>query len=176
MSTFFFVCPRSSNPPARRAREPGLPASLKPTQSADELHRHAMDCPAPTRESMDPWPPAPQPAAMPARRSDLPAVVLPLLTRSSGLLNLLFQDGTVDLELASSVVALDPGLAFGTLQLANRDRVGKSNPIWLFPLAVVAAGRDLMLQLVNQAPRIESGARPPQSTVPATAMPCLRPR
>jgi hypothetical protein len=74
------------------------------------------------------------------------------------LLKLLFQDGAIDLELASSVVALDPGLAFGTLQLANRDRVGEGNPIWQLPLAVVAAGRDLTLQLVSQAPRLELSA------------------
>ncbi|MGB8885553.1 MAG: HDOD domain-containing protein [Candidatus Korobacteraceae bacterium] len=118
----------------------------------------AMDCPAQTRELDGPLAACSAPAGCGACSdgSNLASLVLPLLTRSSGLLNLLFQDGTVDLELASSVVALDPGLAFGTLQLANRDRVGKSNPIWLFPLAVVAAGRDLMLQLVNQAPRIES--------------------
>jgi hypothetical protein len=76
------------------------------------------------------------------------------------LLGLLFQDGTVDLELASSVVALDPGLAFGTLQLANRDRAGESNPVWQFPLAVVAAGRDLMLQLASRVPRMESSLSP----------------
>ncbi len=93
--------------------------------------------------------------------SALPAVVLPLLARSAGMLRLLFQDGTVDLELASSVVGLDPGLAFGTLQLANRDRIGDSNPVWLFPLAVVAAGRDPMLRLVSGAPRIEPGYRTP---------------
>jgi hypothetical protein len=86
--------------------------------------------------------------------------MLPLLNRSARLLGLLFQDGTVDLELASSVVALDPGLAFATLQLANRDRGSQSHPIWLFPLAVVAAGRDLMLHLASRAPRIASWAAP----------------
>jgi hypothetical protein len=96
----------------------------------------------------------------PGDGSALPAVALPLLARSASLLNLLFQDGTVDLELASSVVGLDPGLAFGTLQLANRDRVGDSNPVWAFPLAVVAAGRDPMLRLVRGAPRIEPGSAP----------------
>ena len=58
----------------------------------------------------------------------LPAVLLPLRTHSASLLTLLFQDGAVDLELANSVVALDPGLAFATLQLANRDRCGENSP------------------------------------------------
>src|ERR1035441_7969629 len=53
--------------------------------------------------------------------SVLPLLCLPILTRSASLLNLLLQDGAVDLELTSSVVALDPGLAFTTLQLANRE-------------------------------------------------------
>ena len=39
---------------------------------------------------------------------DLPILGLPILTRSAALLTLLLQDGTVDLELTSSVVALDP--------------------------------------------------------------------
>ena len=72
------------------------------------------------------------------------------------MLNLLLQDGTVDLELTSSVVALDPGLAFTTLQLANRERRGEDELIWQFPLAVVACGQLRLLQAVNQAPKIES--------------------
>lgn len=124
---------------------------------ADEDHRRQMDSPVSTRE-LPPTVPPPSPAMgcdSPVDGSGLPAVVLPVLTRSACLLNLLFQDGTVDLELASSVVSLDPGLAFASLQLANRERAGDSNPIWLFPLAVVAAGRDILLQLVSRAPRLE---------------------
>src|ERR1035438_3192530 len=63
------------------------------------------------------------------------AVDLELTARSASLLNLLLQDGAVDLELTSSVVALDPGLAFTTLQLANRERREEDELIWQFPLA-----------------------------------------
>jgi HDOD domain-containing protein len=86
----------------------------------------------------------------------VPLLCLPILTRSASLLNLLLQDGTVDLELTSSVVALDPGLAFTTLQLANRERRDEEEAIWQFPLAVVAGGQHRLLQAVNQAPKIES--------------------
>ena len=88
--------------------------------------------------------------------SGLPLLCLPILTRSASLLNLLLQDGAVDLELTSSVVALDPGLAFTTLQLANRERREEDELIWQFPLAVVAGGQHRLLQAVNQAPKIES--------------------
>lgn len=81
---------------------------------------------------------------------------LPILTRSALLINLLLQDGTVDLELVSSVVALDPGLAFTTLQLGNRDRRDQEEVIWQFPLAVVASGQQRLMQAVDQAPKIES--------------------
>ena len=86
----------------------------------------------------------------------LPAYVLPLLTRSASLLTLLLQDGAVDLELTSSVVAMDPGLAFGVLQLANHDGAGESDPVWQFPMAVVSAGREAMLRLAGRAARVES--------------------
>ena len=86
----------------------------------------------------------------------LPLLCLPVLTRSASVLNLLLQDGMVDLELTSSVVALDPGLAFTTLQLANRERRDGDALIWQFPLAVVAGGQRSLLQAVNQAPTIES--------------------
>jgi hypothetical protein len=86
---------------------------------------------------------------------DLPILWLPILTRSAALLTLLLQDGTVDLELTSSVVALDPGLAFGTLQVANLERNGEGE-IWQFPLAVVAAGCDRLLKMVNCAFKVES--------------------
>ncbi len=86
---------------------------------------------------------------------DLPILGLPVLTRSAALLTLLLQDGTVDLELTNSVVALDPGLAFGTLQVANLERNGEGE-IWQLPLAVVAAGCDRLLAMVNCAPKVES--------------------
>ena len=72
------------------------------------------------------------------------------------LIDLLLQDGTVDLELVTSVVALDPGLAFTTLQLGNRDRRDQEEVIWQFPLAVVASGQQRLMQAVEQAPKIES--------------------
>jgi len=86
---------------------------------------------------------------------EIPMPGLPILSRSAALLALLLQDGTVDLELTSSVVALDPGLAFGTLYLANLERNGQVE-IWLFPLAVVAAGCDRLLAMVNGSRKVES--------------------
>jgi len=80
---------------------------------------------------------------------------LPILSRSAALLLLLLQDGTVDLELTSSVVGLDPGLAFDTLQIANQERNGDGE-IWQLPLAVVAAGCDRLLTMVNCALKVES--------------------
>ncbi len=88
--------------------------------------------------------------------SGVPLLCLPILTRSASLLKLLLQDGTVDLELTSSVVALDPGLAFMTLQLANRGRRDEDEAIWQFPLAVVAGGQYRLLQVVNRVPKTES--------------------
>jgi hypothetical protein len=87
--------------------------------------------------------------------SQLPIPGFPILTRSAALLTLLLQDGTVDLELASSVIALDPGLAFGTLQVANLERNGEGQ-VWQLPLAVVAAGCDRLLMVVNMAMKVES--------------------
>jgi HDOD domain len=86
---------------------------------------------------------------------DFPILGLPILTRSAALLTLLLQDGTVDLELTSSVVALDPALAFGSLQLANLERNGQGG-IWQLPLAVVAAGCDRLLAMVNGALKVET--------------------
>src|SRR5271157_860744 len=86
---------------------------------------------------------------------DFPILGFPILTRSAALLTLLLQDGTVDLELTSSVVALDPGLAFGTLQMANLERSGQDE-IWQVPLAVVAAGCERLLEMVNCALKVES--------------------
>jgi|SRR5271166_3344577 len=86
---------------------------------------------------------------------DLPILWLPILTRSAALMTLLLQDGTIDLELASSVIALDPGLAFGTLQVANLER-NADGEIWQLPLAVITAGCDRLLEMVNCASRVES--------------------
>ncbi len=86
---------------------------------------------------------------------DFPVLGLPILNRSAALLRLLLQDGTVDLELTSSVVALDPALAFGSLQLANLERNGDGE-IWQLPLAVVAAGCDRLLAMVNSALKVET--------------------
>ena len=86
---------------------------------------------------------------------DLPILRHPILSRSAALLTLLLQDGSVDLELTSSVIALDPGLALGTLQIANLER-NDDGEIWQFPLAVVAAGCDRLLTMVNCAPKVES--------------------
>src|SRR5271165_6192078 len=88
-------------------------------------------------------------------QSAVPFLSLPILSRSAALLTLLLQDGTVDLELTSSVVALDPGLAFGTLQVANLERNGEGE-IWQLPLAVVAAGCDRLQAMVTYALKVES--------------------
>lgn len=133
---------------------------------ADEHYRHPeMDYPVQIRQfDKHPSYPLQDGCASSADEPEQPPVLLPLLTRSGRLLSLLFQDGTVDLELASSVVALDPGLAFATLQLANRDRAKGSGPIWMFPLAVVAAGQSLLLRLMTRAPRIECSLSPGRRT------------
>ena len=87
----------------------------------------------------------------------LPAVMLPVRTRSVSLLTLLLQDAAIDLELASSVVGLDPGLAFATLQLANARR-REAAPIWQLPLAIVEAGRESLEYLVRHARTVEGNA------------------
>lgn len=79
----------------------------------------------------------------------------PILARSAALLILLLQDGTVDLELTSSVVALDPGLAWGTLQAASLESHDQDE-IWQLPLAVVASGCGWLLALADGAPKVES--------------------
>ncbi|HUI82838.1 MAG TPA: HDOD domain-containing protein [Candidatus Binatia bacterium] len=84
----------------------------------------------------------------------LPEFVLPAVTRSASLLGALLDDSALDVELAGSVLALDPGLAFGTLQLANRER--RREPVWELPLALVAAGRDELQYLVYRTPQIQS--------------------
>ncbi len=87
-------------------------------------------------------------------RPDSFVIGLPILSRSAALLTLLLQDGTVDLELTSSVIALDPGLAFGTLQAANLER--SNGEVWQLPLAVVAAGCESLLIILNGALKLES--------------------
>jgi len=82
--------------------------------------------------------------------------LLPVLTRSVVLLKLLLQNEAIDLELASSIVALDPGLAFAVLQLANLERDTRESPIWQIPSALVAAGQEALETLLDHAPRLES--------------------
>jgi len=79
-----------------------------------------------------------------------------VLTRSVALLRLLLQDGAIDLELASCVVALDPGLAFAVLQLANAGSDPLATPVWQLPSALVAAGREALQSVLQCAPRVES--------------------
>lgn len=116
-----------------------------------------MHCAVPSRAS-EVWAKLPErtAAADQPGTSLLPPLVLPLLTRSASLMVLLLQDGAIDLELTSSVVALDPGLAFNALQLANLDRHGEGEPLWQFPLALVAAGREALLELVSRAARLDA--------------------
>ncbi len=85
-----------------------------------------------------------------------PFLRLPILARSASLLSLLLQESSVDLELTSAVVALDPGLAFTTLQLANCEGRDGDEALWQFPLALVAGGQRRLLQAVNRAPKIEA--------------------
>lgn len=79
---------------------------------------------------------------------------LSILQRSASLLRMLLQDGVIDLELASSVIALDPGLTYGTLQLANRDLRDDCDRIWQLPPAVITAGRDALCQLLESSVQI----------------------
>ena len=83
-------------------------------------------------------------------------IMLPVLTRSVSLLRLLLRDSAIDLELASSVVGLDPGMSLGTLQLANARRHQGDDPIWQLPSAVVQAGRERLEHFILHAPTIES--------------------
>lgn len=85
-----------------------------------------------------------------------PEFVLPIMARSAVLLNLLLQDNAIDLGLASSVVALDAGLAFGVLQLANPVCGEGADPVWQLPAALVAAGRESLQDLLECAPRLEA--------------------
>ncbi len=91
-------------------------------------------------------------------RTEEPLFELPILQRSISFLNLLLQDGAIDLELACSVIALDPGLAYGTLRLANRDLIDDCDRIWQLPLAVVTAGREALEQLLRDTVHIIRGA------------------
>lgn len=83
-----------------------------------------------------------------------PEFVLPVMPRSAVLFHLLLQDNAIDLGLASSVVALDVGLAFGVIQLAN-PVCGEGDLVWQLPSAVVAAGRESLLDLLERAPRLD---------------------
>ena len=76
------------------------------------------------------------------------AFQLPILRRSAAFLDCLLQDRTVDLGLASSVVALDPGFTYRILRLANQELSEGADRIWQVPLAVVAAGRAGLQEVV----------------------------
>lgn len=89
-----------------------------------------------------------------------PEFVLPISTRSATLLNLLLQEPAVDLELAASVVAVDPALAFDVLQLANREPGGDGPPLWELAPALVAAGREPLLRLLECTGRAGSADGP----------------
>jgi hypothetical protein len=90
----------------------------------------------------------------------LPEFVVPILPRSAMLLNLLLQDEPIDLELASAIVALDPGLAFAVLQLANPIEGDSGDSVWQFPEAIVTTGREELQRLVNRVPRVNGLERP----------------
>jgi hypothetical protein len=79
-----------------------------------------------------------------------------LLSRSATLLRLLLQHDAIDLELASCVVAVDPGLTFAVLQLANAGNDPLAAPVWQLPSALVAAGREPLQTLLHCSPRVES--------------------
>ena len=82
-------------------------------------------------------------------------IALPVLRRSASLLKLLFSNHAIDLELASAVINLDPGLTFGILQLANRHLAAGDDCLWAAPLALVSAGRRSVEQLLHRAPTVE---------------------
>lgn len=84
-----------------------------------------------------------------------PEFVLPVLSRSVAPLSLLLQGNAIDLALASSVVSLDPGLAFDVLQLANPALGEPADPVWQLPSALVAAGRDSLQSLIECAPQAD---------------------
>lgn len=80
---------------------------------------------------------------------------LPVLARSVALLRVLFQDGIMDLNLVSSVIALDPGFTYRVLQLANRDLPDDRDRIWQLPMAIVAAGRASLDELLDEVAEAE---------------------
>ena len=94
--------------------------------------------------------------AMPHLQTGPRILLFPVLSRSLSLLKLLLDDSAIDLELASVIIALDPGLAFDILQVANRDA---GDCLWQLPLAVVAAGRDAVQKLLRRVPEIEALSR-----------------
>jgi hypothetical protein len=87
-------------------------------------------------------------------------VLLPVLGRSVALLQLLLREPALDLELADCVITLDPGLAFGVLQLGNLRGHSRGDVTWQLPLALVASGRSALQDLLDSAPRLESAADP----------------
>jgi HDOD domain-containing protein len=115
-----------------------------------------MNFPGHAQQSL---PTPPQRCAMPLRgEPSAPGNLdfhLPVLTRSVGLLRVLLHDGIVDVELVSSVIALDPGLTYRVLQLANRDLPDDCDRIWQLPLAVVTAGRAKLDEVLNEVSQVE---------------------
>ena len=81
-------------------------------------------------------------------------MIAPILTRSKVLLELLLSQPVVELELVSSVVSLDPGLAYNTWRLTQQQ--AWNAPIWSIPLLVVTAGTDDLLRLVRMSPEVQS--------------------
>ena len=115
-----------------------------------------MLCAAPSRTFVAPAGPARDEgflASIPRLR-----FVLPVLARSANFLELLLQEPAIDVELTSSVVLLDPGLAFNVLQLANPEAADE-NFLWQLSGALVAAGRERMLNLLECVPRISLESR-----------------
>lgn len=118
-----------------------------------------MSFPGHARVSI-PTPPAGMPMCPEPSASDAPGFHLPILARSAALLQTLLQDAIIDLELASSVITLDPGLAYQVLRLANRNVPDDRDRIWQLPLAIVTAGRANLDELLDRSVQLEpAGSR-----------------
>ena len=118
-----------------------------------------MSFPGHARVSI-PTPPAGMPMCPEPSASDAPGFHLPILARSAALLQTLLQDAIIDLELASSVITLDPGLAYQVLRLANRNVPDDRDRIWQLPLAIVTAGRANLDELLDRSVQLDpAGSR-----------------
>jgi HDOD domain len=80
-----------------------------------------------------------------------PHYYLPILPRSASFLRELLQNSIIDLELASAVISLDPGLTYGVLQQANRQLSDDKGRIWQLPLAVLNVGRSGLEALLESS-------------------------